>query len=114
MGYKCLNSSSEGNITNSPLNIEYCVPAQSSLPITSDRRARTFVQFDSFDGTTYFNDNNTVGGIITDVREPRSAIEGDVHLSTIPHAFVISSSYQMMCTGLSKLCLRILMNRGVV
>ena len=63
-------SSSEGNITNSPLDIEYCVTAPSSLPITSDRRAPTFVQFDSFDGTTYFNDNNTVGGIITDVREP--------------------------------------------
>ena len=50
------NSSSEGNVTSSCLNIEYCVTDPSSLPIPSDHQAPTFVQFDSLDGTTYFND----------------------------------------------------------
>ena len=55
----------------------------------------TFLQFDSFDGTTYFNDNNTVGGI-TEVREPRLAIEGDIHLSTIPSASSCLSDFQQL------------------
>ena len=87
------NSSIEGNITISPLNIEYCVTAPSLLPLPSNRRAPTFVQFDPFDGTTYFNDNNTVGGIITEVREPRLAIEGDIHLSKLPSAFSCLSDF---------------------
>ena len=48
------NISSEEDVTNSLLNIEFCVTAPSLVPIPSDRRAPSFVQFDSFDGTTYF------------------------------------------------------------
>ena len=88
------NISSEEDVTSSPLNIEYCVTAPPLEPISSDRRAPTFVQFDSFDGTTYFNDNNTVGGIITEVKEPRLATEGDIHLSTIPSASSCLSDFQ--------------------
>ena len=61
------------------------------------RRAPTFVQFDSFTGITYFNDNSSVGGIIpTEVREHRLAIEGDIHLSTIPSASLCLSEFQFL------------------
>ena len=55
------NISSGENVISSPLDVEYYVTASSLVPIPSDHRAPTFVQFNSFDGTTYFNDNNTVG-----------------------------------------------------
>ena len=55
------------------------------------------MQFDSFTGTAYFNDTSAVGGIIpTDIREPRLAIEGDIHLSTNPSASSCLSDFQFL------------------
>ena len=88
------NISSGENVNSSPLDVEYCVTAPSLLPIPSERRAPNFVQFDSFDGTTYFSGNNTVGVIIREVKEPRLAIEGDIHLSSIPSASLCLSDFQ--------------------
>ena len=35
-----------------------------------------------------------MGGNIAEVREPRLAIEGDIHLSTIPYASLCLSDFQ--------------------
>ena len=53
------------------------------------------MKFDSFDGTTYFNDNNT-RTVISDVREPRLAMEGDINFSTIPSASSCLSDFQFL------------------
>ena len=37
-----------------------------------------------------------MGGIITEVREPRLAIEGDIHLSTISYASSFLSDFQQL------------------
>ena len=98
------NISDRENVNNSPLEVEYCVTVLSLAPIPSDLRAHTCVQFNSFYGTTYFNDNNSVGGIITKVREPRLAIEDDVHLLTIPSASLCLSDFQYLPNDMYVLC----------
>ena len=80
--------------TDSPPEIEYCVDAPLLLPIPSDGRGPTFVQFKSFEAHTYSGDNDIVGGISNDHREPRLAIENDAQLSTIPSAFLCLSDFQ--------------------
>ena len=71
-----------------------CVDAPLLLPIFSDHRGPTFVQFDSFEATTYSSENNIVGGIFNDCMEPRLAIENYAQLSTIPSASPCLSDYQ--------------------
>ena len=85
------------NTTGSPLNIDYCVTNPQIISKPSDYRAPTFVQFDSFTSTAYFNDTSAVGGVIpTDIKEPRLDIEGDIGLSTIPSASSCLSDFQFL------------------
>ena len=84
----------------SPLNDKICTanpPLTSSIPNLPDRSTPTFVHYDSFTGTTYFNDTSAVGGIIpTTIREPRLAIEGDIHISNFPSASSCLSRFQFL------------------
>ena len=50
------------NTTGSPLNIDYCVTNPQIISKPSNYCAPTFVKFDSFTGTAYFNDTSAVGG----------------------------------------------------
>ena len=82
-----------------PLNIDYCVTNPQLVSKPCDHWAPTFVQFDSFTGTAYFNYTSAVGGggvIPTDIREPRLAIEGDIHLSTFLSASSCLSDFQFL------------------
>ena len=77
-----------------PLNIDYCVTNPQLVSKPWDHWAPTFVQFDSFTGTPYFNDTSAVGGVLpTDIREP--------HLHH--HVLVFSNFYRMKCIVDSKL-----------
>ena len=93
-GENSLGGDLDNNISDSPRESEYCVDAPPLLPVISDHRGPAFVQFDSFEATTYSSDNNIVGGIINNCREPRLAIENGAQLSTIPSASSCLSDYQ--------------------
>ena len=51
----------DNDVVDPSLEVEYRVDTPLLLPSSSDRRAPTFVLFDSCEGITYFTDNNTVG-----------------------------------------------------
>ena len=53
----------DDNAISSSPEIEYCVDAPHLLPIPSDDRGPTIVQFESFEAPTYSSDNKIVGGI---------------------------------------------------
>ena len=84
-----------GNNTNdSQPEIEYYVDAPLLLPIPSDGRGPTFVQFKSFEAPTYSGNNDTVGGIINDHGTYRLAIENNAQLSKIPPSSSSLSDFQ--------------------
>ena len=81
-------------LLNSPPGIEYYIDAIPLLPIVSDGRSPTFVQFKSFEAPTYSIPSDTVGGIINYHGVPRLAIENYAQLSTIPSALSSLSDFQ--------------------
>ena len=71
-----------------------------NLPLgtqTSEQRPHMAVHYDPLTATAYFNDTSTVGGIIpSDVRGPRLAIEGDIHIADFPPVASCLANFQFL------------------
>ena len=62
-----------------------------------EQRAPIAVHYDPLTATAYFNDTSTVRGIIpSDLRGPRLAIEGDIHIADFPPVASCLASLQFL------------------